>query len=218
MKYFIISFGIILFVLFSTSCNLVVIPEPCMRDYSFEIPVVLNPALDTFKIGDTIHIEIAFPVEMKDQKSGEYFDMSEFPFNLEFNISWIDIDPAISADKDITYVPKTGDIQMVALTGANAGKAVLLRLVKENRKFKHSFDIIVNKSGLLVFGFDANIDNYFSYSLDDDCRNENYSILFNLNNGLENNFELLQYSIDEYYHSIEKEYFDSWGGYVFVVE
>ena len=97
MKYLLFIIGTIVFS--CNSCDPLDISENCKKDYSFSIPVTLTPALDTFHRGDTINIEMAFPIMMENMNDLSLVDMSNFPFSLETNSAWFNFDPAISAGK-----------------------------------------------------------------------------------------------------------------------
>ena len=217
MKYLFFIFGII--TLSCNSCDPLNIEERCKRDYSFSIPVILSPALDTFQIGDTIHISMEFPINMEDKTSGEFFDMSEFNFNTEIGIAKIDTNPAIGGDSFVEYFEKVGKLNFVSLTGG--GTAIFIEFEKNTTNFLFSCDIILKEEGLFALGYSSFFVDEFLEIIDESCKTKSITIDYELTpkGGSEDaNFEFLQqYSLDLRHKNYSIEEFNFFGGYVFYV-
>ena len=217
MKYLRTPFLLMTLMFLGISCTPIRIQPQCEEDFLFSIPVSITPALDTFQVGDTIHIEMDFPVVMQEENSGMLYDMTDFPFNTEVNISWINTTLATGADRDVEYIIRKGELDVRPLTEAES--AILLGFLQEEDRFRLELDVVVNKAGLLIMGFDGNTRQYFSYDLDKTCRNEFFLFSFPWKDNVEsNNFGSLTHSRSEYHRNLDKETFDSFGGYVFWVE
>ena len=214
VKYPFFIFGIIL--IFScNSCDPLGIEDRCERDYSFSIPVTMSPALDTFHVGDTIHINMEFPVEMEDQSSGEFFDMSDFPFDLEIAMAWLSYDPIVSAEIDFQFIERIGKITKIPITSE---LAINLDPELSDNTFLMEFDIVLDSIGLTGFSFNNRepLTGYPS-SIEPDCRINSIDFSFSTNNQEDNNFEFLQYSEDPKKQNLTKDFFDSSGSYLFFV-
>ena len=215
MKNVIFASGIIALAFSCNSCDPISLGENCKRDYSFSIPVTMSPALDTFHRGDTIHINIEFPLEMEDQNTGEFFDMSDFPHNLEIGMAWFDVNPAKSAEIDFQFIERVGKISQVPLT---SGEAILLNPEISGTSFIMNFDIVLDSIGLTGFSF-INREPLTGYpsSIEPDCKAKSIEFLFSTNNQEDNNFEFLQYAEDPLKKNLTKDFFDSSGAYAFFI-
>ncbi len=216
MKYLIFIFGVITFS--CNSCDPLGIKDKCERDYSFSIPVTLSPALDTFHVGDTIHISMEFPIEMEDKNSGEMYDMSDFNFNTEIGIAKIDTNPAIGGDPFVEYIEKVGKLNFVPLTGG--GTAVFIEFEKSTSNFLFSCDIILNGEGLFALGYSSFFDDDFLEIIDESCKTTSIIMNYNLTpegGDGDSNYEHLQYSLDLRHKNYSNEEFSAYGGFVFFV-
>ena len=139
-------FAAILFGL--SGCDFLKKEDKCERDYSFSIPVSLTPALDTFNVGDTIHISIEFSPEMEDQNSGEFFDLIDYPFNTDIGLAKVDENPAACGNTLVSYVEGRGDLKLVPLSGGCISPQAYYETFENSLVF--SCQIILNTSPTLL--------------------------------------------------------------------
>ena len=217
MKFLLLFLSFLTVLLSCNSCDPLNIEDRCERDYSFTIPVTLRPALDTFLVGDTIHISMEFPIEMEDKNSGEMYDMSNFNFNTEIGIAKIDTNPAIGGDPFVEYIEKVGKLNFVPLTGG--GTAVFIEFEKSTTNFQFSCDIILKEEGLFALGYSSFFVEELLEIIDESCKTTSIIINCQLNpegGNKDSNFEFLQqYSLDLRHKNYTIEEFNSYGGYVF---
>ena len=215
MKNVIFASGIIALAFSCNSCDPIDLGENCKRDYSFSIPVTMSPALDTFHRGDTIHINIEFPVEMEDKTSGEFFDMSDFPHDLEIAMAWLNFNPIVSAEIDFQFIERKGKITKIPIT---SGLAINLGPELSDNTFLMGFDIVLDSIGLTGFSFN-NREPLTGYpaSIEPDCKVKSIEFLFSTNNQKDNNFELAKFSLDPRINEMSKDEFDKTGMYLFVI-
>ena len=213
MKYLFFIFGLIIFS--CNSCDPLGVKNKCERDYSFSIPVTLSPALDTFQVGDTIHINLDFSSKMEDLNSGNIFDMSDFPHDLEIAMAWLSFNPIISAEIDFQFIERIGKITKIPIT---SGLAINLGPELFDNTFLMAFDIVLDSIGLTGFSFNNRepLTGYPS-SIEPDCKASSIEFLFSTNNQEDNNFEFLQYAEDPLKKNLTKDFFDSDGAYMFFV-
>ena len=178
----------------------------------------MSPALDTFHIGDTIHIRMEFPVNMEDINSGDFVDMSNFPFNTEIVLAKIDENPSHSGDSLVEYFSTQGSLTILPLTGG--GKAVQVGFQNNSNSFLFSGDVVLKGKGIFAI-------NSFSYFLDEfndeiipDCKTTSVDISYPItlvNASSDANFDLIQQSPDPNISQMEEQIFNKYGTFAFEV-
>jgi len=115
--------------------------QPYCDDCS--IPVSLSPALDTFRIGDTVLVEMNFPIEMEDVHSGDTINMADFPFNTELALVKIDTNPSTNGNNIVEYFCFDGQLNIQPLTGG--GQAVQVLFAENTTSFSFACKILLKK-------------------------------------------------------------------------
>ena len=217
MKYVFFIFGIIILIFSCTSCDPLGLNQ-CNRDYLFSIPVSLESGLDTFYIGDTIVVDMSFPVEMEDINTGDKFDMSDFPFNTGIKFVRIDLSPASDSSGMASYHATRGILNIFPLVGGT--EAVQVQFEKESGMFNFSCYIILERTGVFGLWYESYFLDEFSGELEQGCRTSSVDVHYSLNlinAESEVNYELFQQSPDPKIAQIEKQTYKDVGAYAFVV-
>ena len=215
MKKILIFLGLTTILFSCNSCDPLGVEEKCERDYSFSIPVTMSPALDTFHVGDTIHINLDFSSKMEGLNSGNIFDMSDFPHDLEIAMAWLSFNPIVSAEIDFQFIERIGKITKIPIT---SGLAINLGPELFDNTFLMAFDIVLDSIGLTGFSFNNRepLTGYPS-SIEPDCKAKSVEFLFSTNNQEDNNFEFAKLSLDSRINEMSKDEFDKTGMYLFVI-
>ncbi|HHB78097.1 MAG TPA: hypothetical protein ENK85_02545 [Saprospiraceae bacterium] len=218
MKYLFSIFVLITFNMSCTSCDSISPVEKCSRDFLFSIPVTLSPALDTFRIGDTILVEMNFPIEMEDVNSGDTINMADFPFNTELALVKIDTNPSTNGNNIVEYFCFEGQLNIQPLTGG--GQAVQIQFAKDTTSFSFACKILLKKKGVFAIGYGSYFLDEFDGELEIGCRTSSVDISYPLTikNGTDSyNYHLIQQSPNPNISKITQETFDKYGEYAFVV-
>lgn len=185
-------------------------------DIRFEIPVNIYPAKDTFSIGDTIWIEQSFSDNLQDKNNTKNtYSINNIDLYSNLGITNLNTSfPAISYDDPylITYTGQTTDNNV----GSVKYQVLYIGYTYEANTYKYKAAFIVEKTGFYLIKF-------FSYADGDDmnltnCTNEKVTIDYTTNREDNNNYNMLQYAVDDYYSSWTIEEFNKNGGYCFHVK
>lgn len=95
MKELILHIIVVLGCLSLTSCR----KNECklLGHYMFELPATLSPALDTFRVGDTITVRSYFPDEIYDRTTSRHYKLENFQFKPGTVVFKIDEDTVLYA-------------------------------------------------------------------------------------------------------------------------
>lgn len=219
MKYLILVFTTLL--LFH-SC----IKEECKITggyYEFELTATLSPAKDTFKIGDTITFTSSFPDEVNERNTNQQYKLENFRFYPGTRITEISdsfTDPAAILEFEILIDSSMDFHRFDYSTGeiAYIGEYNYL-----NNKYNLNFKLIPKSTGFYEFRFGSSL-----VGLDDSqnfkgkCDNLKVSAVVKLNEGADNNIQMLSNSPDSHFNNwvLQKpqERFHDGGGYCFYVK
>ncbi len=197
--------------------------------YQFEIPTTLYPALDTFQIGDTIHIQNDFSDRVYDRNSQQFFDLKSFDFYPITDIYRIDTPVS-------KWGPGTGnhaifEFDVIIPDGYDydifqysyGAKSLLGEFKYEEGKYKLDIMLIPNRDGLYTIRHFSRLVSLKANEVQDfpgrcsDERVEGYTVL---NNNSDNNRDLLLDSPDTLWSKIAYSNpidYEKFGGYTFYV-
>ncbi len=218
MKYTIVIF---IFVLFLNSC----IKKECQiagSYYQFEIPATLTPAKDTFQVGDTIEFTSSFSDELYERITDHVYKLENIKFYPETAIYRIDIVGAIEDFAEFEIVLDT--IYDYNFFDYSSGARTLVgEFLYDNHAYTLGFKIIPKQRGLFFFRHGLGIGSYGeNQEFDGKCSNVKIDGVVKLNDGVDNNIEMLNDSPDSHYNDwiLQKpgERFHDFGGYCFYVK
>ena len=212
---------IIVLALFCSSCikkecRLAGFPE-------FELPVTLSPALDTFKIGDTMSISSIFEDVVYERESEQWYRLENinfFPETAVFRIDTLDVLDSFS-EFDV-IIPDQYDYYLFQYPSSGR-KALIGEYNYENNTYSLEYQLVPKKKGLYCFG------QWSSLSVLGEgqefegqcCKKKIIYTYCKVNDGGDNNVEFLEYSPDPDYNTWTlqepEERFHSLGGYCFYV-
>ncbi len=188
----------------------------CQKNFTFELPINLTPALSEYKIGDTINISSKFSKDMVDVITGERIRVENYDFGCDmllsqddnirprFAISYFDVKKNIGDLKLNTYA--IGDTTLV---GGDKGIGGSYRLIYENTKDEYllQYKIIPQRKGLYSIHFDFSLQREDANLLKD-CGTSIDLVKFNVNNRTNNHYDLRQKSPSQATRNISKEELD----------
>ncbi len=185
--------------------------EDCIIEYDFTIPMSISPALDTFRVGDTLWLESVIPAELKDNNTGEMIDVSDFDFNISTALTIIDSINFLPAENHFEYLYIKGklDIKFYSST-------VITDIIYEPdilRKKHLKIVIICRKDGIFELDFHNLTENLKGVNLTNKNCIENLNLSYQMNDRSDNNFYLVGQSM---IFNSESD-FNLFGGYAFVV-
>ncbi len=188
-------------------------------EYNFQLPFSVSPQQDTFQVGDTIWVIADFSDEVLDLNSGEKYLLEDFSFNSELGNAKIDTTPFLSSGwfDDLTFFGETG--KFTRYSYSTGGIANFFEYVYTDHRYKVKMGIVPIQTGLFLIVLHSKIfeETYFGLNLTPDCKDERFEISYLMNDGMDNNFEMLQHSPDSIIQSYTYEALIESGSYVFAV-
>jgi len=210
------------FIFFFNSCN-----KECneLTDYVFELPATLNPAKDTFLIGDTITITSEFPNKVFDKSTKKYYKLENWKFFLEIRLR--EISDTISNEAALLDFEVLIDsiYNFAPLQYSNGSVSYVGDYLYSEKNYSLKYSLIPKKIGLyyhslfsLLFDFGKNQD------FDGRCPKGRAGVdaFIRLNGNEENNINMLLTSPDKHFNDwiLQKPEtrFYKFGGYCFYVK
>jgi hypothetical protein len=203
--------------------------EACIRKecrdipggYQFEIPVELRPALDTFKIGDTITIRSSFSNQVYEVNTARTYELDNFQFDPYIGAVRLD---TVNADEGATRFFSIGKSNVnLEFTEYSTGTSVYNgEYAYDDESYKLELQIIPEQEGLFILFFNARmLDDRQSFPGKCASLNAYRSIMRINDNATNNNMNLLSESPDPHYNEWilqrpQERFFDA-GGYCFYV-
>ncbi|MCO6489473.1 MAG: hypothetical protein J5I98_13695 [Phaeodactylibacter sp.] len=210
----------IFFQLLLTSC----IKEECdfSGNYEFVLPATLSPAVDTFKIGDTITINSTFDNFVMEEKTGGKYFLDNWKFFLSTTMAKIDTFPvendALKFFEQIIDTSLKYEYQLY-----NSGISALEGEYRyDQNQYYLNFHLVPKSTGLYVV-FQASLLNHFGENQEfpGKCKRKSSSARVALNGSADNNIEFLRNSPDPHYSewilARPEDRFHRGGGYCFYV-
>ena len=211
---------IIVLALFCSSCikkecRLAGFPE-------FELPVTLSPALDTFKIGDTMSISSIFEDVVYERESEQWYRLENinfFPETAVFRIDTLDVLDSFS-EFDV-IIPDQYDYYLFQYPSSGR-KALIGEYNYENNTYSLEYQLVPKKKGLfyLIHGSDIWVLGEGQEFEGQCCKINTIDAYCKMNGGGDNNVDFLLQSPDSSYHRIWEKRdtkFHNFGGYAFYV-
>lgn len=201
-------------ILGASACDTSII-NPCYKDYTFSIPVELEPVTDTISVDDTLNLSFSYSLDMINTIDSSVVNLEDFPINWNAKCFWIHEDPTIDAEQEFEAVAYTGEIEWLHISVASA---IMLRPELVNDRFVMNFGLVPKAKGM-AYIIIRNFESIMGYpDIEEDCNAAEIKFHFPINNQLDNNYHLNEFSPDPNIQSMEKEFFDERGGFIFVVE
>ena len=173
-------------ILLSTTCH----KQPCLNNYSFEIPFSITE-LDTFKIGDTIWLESNIKDKLMNKNSSTEIDVSKFDFKVYCGMSRVDTNIIDEAEKYFNFINKIGKFEITFLSSTINTKVIYAKLTN-SRSLK--IGLIPQKIGIFELGFYNLTDDLTNTHITQNDCNENINVNYNMNEGRDFNYYLIQKS------------------------
>ena len=186
----------------------------CRKDYTFQVPFTLTPALDTFRVGDTIRVRSEIPKLLEDKSTGELISIDGFDLLTRNVITKIDSNPRKSAIDCFEPHVIQGAFNTLQLV-----TTVTKEIKYENLGEIYSFDmlLILKKKGTFKFIYYSAIPLYDEVNITGRSCRETVNVHYYMNDGADNNFYLVQGSPDPEVAAITLETHKDGGEYAFVV-
>ena len=211
---------IIALVLFCSSCikkecRLAGFPE-------FELPVTLSPALDTFKIGDTMSISCIFEDVVYERASGQWYTLQDINFFPETAIIRIDTLDVLDSFSDFDIIVSE-EYDYYLFQYSSGRKALIGEYNYENNTYSLEYQLVPKKKGLyyLRHGSGISVLGEGQEFEGQCCKKKTIYTYSKLNEGGDNNVDFLLQSLDTsyivYVYPRRDTKFHAAGGYCFYV-
>jgi hypothetical protein len=176
-----------------TSCKLD--NTVCERKYDFEIPFSISPAIDTFKIGDTIWIESIIQNFLIDGSTGEKINVENHNFKVKTGFSRIDTLGYDSSADNFVVINIKGKY-LVKNLGPNLS-IINIEYQKEEMRRSLKVGVIFKRKGIYQTSM-TNIvaDLEEGINLTETNCTQRINLAYSMNNGEENNYYLEQYDVN----------------------
>jgi len=188
--------------------------------YQFEITSTLFPALDTFVLGDTITIISEFNDQVYEAKTNRRYDLSNLEIPSKLLLWKISVNPTnhaailsfniINDSSSSFYYDYIQELNQYSLHG---------KYEYYQNQYYITYKIIPEDTGLFLCAHGP-LSPWITFP--DKCDDMESYFHVHLNNGHDNNINMLQTSPDEHYNTwiLKKPYdrFHSGGGYAFYVK
>lgn len=199
-----------------TSCDIKGTTK-CKKEYTFEIKLTLNPALDTFTLQDTIWIESTINRKLLDLTSGDSVFIDTFDFKINSGIKkFIPSLGTERAENKFSYVNNVGGFYVNNLSISKG------QLIYEKGIYgqKLRFGMIPKEKGVFKIGFYLLGDNLRDVDFPEDCHVDIVEVFKKMNTGTNNNFHLVKDYYKEFFPDSDynEDDFNHGAGYAFVVQ
>jgi hypothetical protein len=191
--------------------------------YTFQVQAILQPTVDTIRIGDTMSLASCFSNRIFEEKTQEYFILENFEFFPSVAVYKIDEMPASEdglADFEILISDQYNFSYQKFSSGAS-GLFGEYTYNEQDNEYSLKFQLVAASKGLY----------YLEYGISPDLKSQNFPGKCNnigissgtvlLNQGQDNNISLLKDSPDPHYNNWilqdPTDRFYKFGGYCFYV-
>lgn len=197
MRLFISFF--ILSLLLLPACTLLDCENDVVGSYEFVLPITLSPALDTFRVGDTITLSSTFSNEVFERKTGKTFMLDDFQFYPKTWLSKIDTFPQNSSAimEMFDHVVSKGE-DYGFFTFSSGATQLTEEYEYDGENYALEIKFIPKRAGLFMLSQVSSVENLGpDQSFPGKCRNEEVGAVSNLNNQEgDNNRELIYETAD----------------------
>jgi hypothetical protein len=217
--YFILSFYLLIY---CTSCNLFECENNVAGLHDFELPATLTPALDTFRIGDTMRISSIFGNQIFEKKLQKTFTLDGWSFFPYTAISKLDTSIVLD-DALINFdiiVDSKYDYSLFYYS--DGGVNLVGEYSYENDTYHLEYALIPKKAGLFLLLHASALVSFGSeQEFPGKCKGQESRASVAMNGGGDNNIDFLAHTPDTSFYQITMEdlqlrYYGS-GSYCFYV-
>ncbi len=211
---------LILFIIPNTSC----VKEICRSvqgTFEFEVPVILSPAKETYRVGDTITIQSTFSDLVYERKTNTRYKLENFKFFPGTEIVKIDLPEGERFLADYFEII-TDSLSSYGITFFSGGESGILgEYFYQQNTYHLGFKLVAKMPGLYYMeqGIDPMIGG--NQNFEGKCSNVDNDGVVSLNEGAQNNIEMLLSSPDPHFNTWILEdpesRFHRFGGYCFRV-
>lgn len=188
----------------------------CNKGYNFSFPVELNPQLDTISVHDTLMISFTYSDSLVNLVDGEYVSINDLPLDLRLDCYWIHLNPAGGDQLDFNLTEEIGQVETFTYSWGDV--AFLLRPEHVDGLFKIKLGLIPKSTGIasIVVSNREPLAG-FPNRIEENCRADSIRLYFSINDQIDNNFHLNEFSPDPNIQEMTREFFDRHGAYNIVV-
>jgi hypothetical protein len=196
--------------------------------YQFELPLTLQPAQATYKIGDTIYLKSEFEDRILEKQSRLHLHLPNFRFGATIMIARIDTAPTnFNAARDFEYFKGANDYRAYRDTIKLPNSEVLfipLEVSYDNKNSEYKFElkVVPQRAGTYMFTQleIPQLTGFFSrkQKFSQQCKNTTNNFTYIINNdSTDFNFDYLRASPDTIWQRSLRNYFNQKNNYCFVV-
>lgn len=173
--------------------------EPCPSNFIVYGEVI--PYAETYKVGDTITLQAFYHYMIYEKETKEFYDMTDVHIELGLSIHRFDI-TNLDLDDDlielVDLIPNSNYSTHLQYF-SNGGSKLFSSIILDIDTFKNELKIVLKKKGLymLVYG-PFSLEN--NQDFEGKCRNSTFNLFSRLNEGMDNNIDLLKESPDEHFN------------------
>jgi hypothetical protein len=191
--------------------------------YEFEIPATLTPDKDTFQVGDTITFVSSFEDQVFERKTKKFYKLENFKFYPELSMAEVS-DSATNKGALVDFdviIDSMINFHRIDYTDGQIDYIGEYNYV--SNKYSLDFKLVPRIPGLYVLYFSSyvwTLDK--NQKFDGKCSNINVDGVVKMNDGTDNNIEMLKNSPDPHYNEWifgnPSDRFHRNGGYCFYVK
>ncbi len=193
--------------------------------YEFEIPATFSPARDTFYVGDTITVASVFSNEVYERETDKWYRLKNFKFYPDMWVREI--------SDTIVNNAALNDFEVIVDSIFNFGKAIFndgsvsyygnYNYEIDTEKYSLVYKLVPLKTGFYYFSHALLIGQFGEHqNFEGKCKNLEVDAAVNLNEGADNNIDMLRDSPDSYFNNWilikPEDRFYKFGGYCFYVK
>lgn len=188
-------------------------------EYRFRLPVQITPNVDTIKVGTVVEVISQFTDSVYDEVANRTYSLQNYRFYPDLELTRIDVNPTVDG---LLHAITNLDVhaeEWTLIEHSDGSSSLLFRFdyIDGMYKFRCTFQPTIPGVYYLSIASDVpRIDQHQDFP--EKCRDRIVKPVFRMNlPEMENNYHLLENSGDARIMLIDKERFDRWGGYAFVV-
>ncbi len=195
---------------------------PCSKLWKFELPFNIENHHNTYHVGDTIWMVSEFGSTLQDLNSPDVVNVEDFDFNIDLFVDEVYGTPISFASDRFLLVEESGKLTYIAIQGSPdlGGNPGYLKLQHDYNSGQYSFKygLVPQMEGVFLISLNSFFNApYNKINFGSGCNEEMDKILFNMNNKVNNNFNLLSFSPDSRIVEVSEEDFIAGGMFVFTV-
>lgn len=191
--------------------------------YNFEIPATLSPARDTYQVGDTIKFISMFADQVYETKTDRYYKLTDFMFFPNLRIREISDTVWNEAALSSFEMIVNDSFNFSEFNYSDGAISYIGQYNYESGNYTLAYMLIPRAAGFFHFSHSCSLVKLGEdQDFDGKCKNISSDVVVKLNDGADNNIEMLNDSPDPHYNDwiLQKpeERFHKFGGYCFYVK